>query len=172
MRLRHDLPSWIGACLAAGGLVWLYPLMADQLVLFADQEQTARAETARAEMLWPALLLAAGSGVVAARGYSLHGAIAALPLVAVVLALAMPDLFIQFFAYAFSAPVAIGSLLAAVAPLVRHGLSSVKLLAGAAVIALLVVLADVVVLLACIGVLAWVALSRLPSGRTEASALD
>lgn len=172
MTVRRDLPTWIGALLAGAGLVWLGPLMADQFVLFADQGQAAAAAAARRVMLWPSLLVAGGAVAVAVRGRPIHGAIAALPVVAVVAALVMHDTALSFLGYAFSAPVAVGSVLAAAVPLARHRIRPIALLAGAAVLALLVVIANVVVLLACIAALAWITLSELPRRPADASALD
>jgi hypothetical protein len=172
MTLRKDVTVWIGAALVGAGLVWLYPLMADQFVLFSDQGQTAAAAAARAAMPWPTLLVVVGAVVVAAMGRLVHGTVAALPLVAVVGAIVMDDTVISFFVYVFTAPVAIGSVLAAAVPLVRRKLTRGALLAGAAVIVVLVVIADVVVLLACIVAVAWIALSELPGGSRSASAVD
>ncbi len=162
MTVRNDVPTWIGAALVGAGLVWLYPLMAEQFVLFSDQDQTAAAGAARAVMPWPSLIVLVGAGIVAARGHAAHGAVVALPLLGVVGALVMEDTVISFFVYVFSAPIAIGAVLAAVAPIVREKLTPIPLLIGAAVIAVLVLIAGVVVLLACIAAVAWVTLSGLP----------
>jgi len=117
MATRHELLAWIGFGLVLGGIVWLGPLMFDQLTFFGDQAQEADAAAARALMPWPAALVAAGAGVIASGGRPLHGAVAALPLVAVALAWATPDALYQLLAYAITAPIAVGAALAVPMPL-------------------------------------------------------
>ena len=116
MAIRHDVMAWIGFGLILGGVVWLGPLMFDQMTFFGDQAQEADAAAARALMPWPALLMVAGAGLIAMSGRPLHGAIAALPLIAVALAWATPEALYQLLAYGIAAPAAAGSALAAILP--------------------------------------------------------
>ena len=175
-----DPITLVAAVCAAAGIVWLGPLMVDQFVLFADRDQGADAAAARAAMPFPAMLVAIGAAVLVARGRPVQGAVAALPLVAVLLAWTTPEALYQLLAYGMAAPAAIGALLAAMIPLHGRATSPWTLVAigivGVLAIAATPFLAGVVALAA----VAWWALSRRrehrPAGRPEAgreaSALD
>ena len=106
--------------MGAVGLVWLAPLMLDQLVFFGDQEQTRQAEASREAMLPAAGLVAAAAAGLVIRGRRWHALLVAVPvLVAVPLALAMPDAAYQLLAYGILAPAGLGALLSAAFPLPR-----------------------------------------------------
>jgi len=111
-------PVTLGAALVGiVAVVWLAPLKSDQLVLFADQEQTRQAAASRLAMLpATALLLVAAGGLLTQRR-PLHALLAALPaLVAVPLALVTPDSLYQLLAYAVVGPISLGALLSAAIP--------------------------------------------------------
>jgi hypothetical protein len=161
-----------GTLLGVIGVVWLAPLMLDQFVLFADQEQTAIASQSRRLMIWPTLFVVGAALVIAVAGRGWPATIAALPLVAVGLAHVSPQMLWQLLAYGVTAPLSIGAMLAAVAP-IRGRLSAppmlfVLLLAGLAAALTTAFLAALVV----IGLVAWWLLSRTVSGPPAASALD
>ena len=154
---------WAGAALVVSGLAWLGPLMFDQMTFFGDREQEADAAAARAMMGWPALLLAAGAGAIALSGRPLNGAVAGLPLVAVVLAWTTPAALYQLLAYGVTAPISAGSILASLRPL--DGATPRPLvLAGIAIAATLAVLATPLLAgLAVLAALTWWQLSS-PAG--------
>lgn len=159
MTTRRDVLVWVGTALVLVGIAWLGPLMFDQLTFFGDQEQEAAAEAARSLMGWPALLLAAGAGAMAVSGRTLHAAVAALPLAAVALAWATPAALYQLLAYGITAPIAVGALLATIAPLGRAA-------PGPLVLGIIVIAATLAILatpvlagLAVLAVLTWWQLS-------------
>ena len=174
MTPRRAVLAWIGFALVLAGVAWLGPLMADQMTFFGDREQVADAAAARALMPWPALLVAAGAAMLATWHRSLHAVGAALPLVAVALALVMPDTLLQLIAYFITAPIAVGSALAAALPL---GAATRR----PAIVAVIVVVAGVAILAAAAPVpggllvlasLAWWGLSSRSGHRKRPSAVD
>ena len=112
MKPRPDPLTLAGLAMAAAGIVWLAPLILDQLVFFGDRVQAADAAAARAVMPWPSLLLGVGAGLIGVRGHGVHATLAGLPLLAVLLAWATPDAGYQMLAFALSAPVALVALVA------------------------------------------------------------
>src|SRR5688500_18662345 len=111
-------PLIIGAAIIGiVGVVWLAPLMSDQLVFFGDREQTRQAAASRQAMLpAAALLLVAAAGLLSQR-LRLHAPLAALPaIVAVPLQSVAPDDAYGLLAYVMTAPIALGALLSAAAP--------------------------------------------------------
>lgn len=110
-------PLIIGAAaIGIVAVVWLAPLMSDQLVLFGDDDQTRQAAASREAMLPAAALLLLAAGLLTQR-LPLHALLAALPaLVAVPLALLTPDGLYQLLAYAAVGPIALGALLSAAIP--------------------------------------------------------
>lgn len=174
--IHRDPITLLAAVTALAGIAWLAPLMLDQLVFFADRDQTAAAEAARASMPWPAMLVAAGAIAIAARGQLLPGAVAALPLVAVLLAWTTPGAAYQLLAYGLAAPTAIGALLAAVTPL--HGTPARPWVAVAigALGAIAILASGFIGGVVALGALAWWGLSRQSGRRARArsgtSALD
>lgn len=161
-----------GAVLGIIGVVWLAPLMLDQFVLFADREQSAIAAESRGLMIWPTLLVVGAGLAIAVSGRGWPATVAALPLIAVGLAHVSPQMLWQLLAYGVTAPLSIGAMLAAVAPI--HGRLSappvlvVLLLAGLAAALTTAFLAALVI----IGLVAWWLLSRTAAGPSAASALD
>jgi hypothetical protein len=116
--MRIDLVAVAAAVLGGAALVWMAPLMVDQFVLFADREQSRQAAESRQAMAPAAAMLLVAAVAVLARGRPWHALFAALPaLVAVPLAWLLPDALYQLLAYAISAPISLGALLAIVAPL-------------------------------------------------------
>ena len=106
-------PLIIGAAIIGiVAVVWLAPLMSDQLVFFGDREQARQAEASRQAMLpAAALLLVAAAGLLAS-DVTLHALLAALPaIVAVPLQLVAPDDAYGLLAYVITAPIALGALL-------------------------------------------------------------
>jgi hypothetical protein len=147
------------------GIIWLAPLMLDQLVLFGDRQQLERAAAARTLMPAPAVVLMAGAVAIGLRGAWLHAAVAATPLVAVGLALALPDSALAIVAYAITAPAALGAVLGVTLPargrLATPAILLVIAVAGAAVL----VIGSVLAVLAALALVAWWALSRRAVGR-------
>jgi hypothetical protein len=147
------------------GLIWLAPLMFDQLVFFADRDQTRQAEASRQAMLPAAgLVLAAAVGLVM-RGRRWHALLVALPvLVAVPLAFILPSAGYQLLAYGFLAPVALSAVLSAVFPLPRSVPIAVQLV-GLGLIAILGVLGTpFIAIIALLALAVWWRLPR-PEGR-------
>jgi hypothetical protein len=118
IRGRPVDPVTLGA--AVTGIVavlWLAPLMGDQLVFFADQEQTRQAAASRQAMLPAAAVLLVAAAVLLSRRRPLRALLAALPAAtAVPLTLATPGAAYGLLAYAIIAPISLGALLSAVAP--------------------------------------------------------
>jgi hypothetical protein len=172
MPIHRDVLVWAGAALVVSGLAWLGPLMFDQMTFFADREQEADAATARALMGWPALLVAGGAGAIALSGRPLKGAVAGLPLVAVILAWTTPAALYQLLAYGITAPISTGSVLATLRPL--HGAAPRPLvLAVIAIAATLAILATPVLGgVAVLTLLTWWQLSRPTRHEEGASAVD
>ena len=111
-------PVTLGAAiLGIVAVVWLAPLMNDQLVFFGDQEQNRQAAASRQAMLPAAALLLVAAGGLLIQRRPLHALLAALPaLVAVPLALVTPDNLYQLLAYAIVGPISLGALLSAAIP--------------------------------------------------------
>jgi len=126
----------VACAIGAVGLIWLAPLMFDQLVFFGDQEQTRQAEASRGAMLPAAgLVIVAATGLVV-RGRQWHALLTALPvLVAVPFAFVMPGAAYQLLAYGILAPGALGAMLSAVFPLPRSVPMAIQLI-GLGVIAI------------------------------------
>ena len=150
--------------LAGGiGVIWLAPLMFDQLVFFADQEQTRVAAASRQAMLPPTGLVVLGAIGLGIRVTPAHGLLAALPAVtAVPLALLLPDAAYQLLAYAITAPISLGALLSAAAPPPRNVRVSVVLV-GVVFLVALTVLASPITLMVLIALVVW---WRLPARGT------
>jgi len=171
MAIRHDVLAWMGFGLILAGVVWLGPMMLDQMTFFGDRTQEAAAAAARSLMPWPAVLVAVGAGMVAAGGRPLHGAVAALPLVAVALAWATPDSLYQLVAYGITAPIAAGTALAATLPLEAAPRPLIVVLI--AIVALGALLTTPLLAgLAIVALLAWWELSRRARRAGRSSALD
>ena len=101
-------------------LVWLAPLMFDQLVFFSDQDQTLQAQASRQAMIPAAAMLLFAAFALTVRQHPWHALVVALPaLVAVPLAFLAPGAAYQLLAYGITAPIALGTLLSAVLPLPR-----------------------------------------------------
>ena len=164
MIVRHSRRAWIGLGLVIAGIVWLGPLMADQLTFFGDRRQEADAAAARSLIGWPALLVAAGAGATAASGRSLHGVVAALPLVAMVLAWTAPATLYQLLAYGITAPIAVGSVLASVVPLAGSAPRPLVMAGLVGVVGLAILATPFLAGLAVLAFLAWTGLSRMGTG--------
>lgn len=171
MPIRHDVLASMGFGLILAGVVWLGPLMLDQMTFFGDRTQEAEAAAARSLMPWPAVQVAIGAGIVATARRPLHGAVAALPLVAVALAWATPDALYQLVAYGITAPIAAGTALAATLPLETAPRPLIVVLI--AIVALAALLATPMLGgLAIVTLLAWWELSRWARRAGRSSALD
>lgn len=112
-----DLVTLGAAVTGIATVLWLAPLMGDQLVFFGDRDQTRQAEASRQAMVpAAALLLVAAAGLLSRRRH-LHALLASLPaLVAVPLSLAAPDEVYGLLAYVITAPISLGALLSAAVP--------------------------------------------------------
>ena len=154
-------PVTLGAALVGiVAVVWLAPLMSDQLVLFADQEQTRQAAASRLAMLpATALLLVAAGGLLTQRR-PLHALLSALPaLVAVPLALVTPDSLYQLVAYAVVGPISLGALLSAAIPPPPSFRVPVVMI-GAVLLVALTVLASPFTIMVLVALIVW---WRLPA---------
>lgn len=158
---RLDALAMMAAVIGIAAIVYLGPLMLDQLVLFSDQEQTRDAAVARDAMALPAGALLIASVAVLLRTTWLHGVLAALPaIVAVPLAWLAPDALFQLLAYGLTAPIAVGALLSAGAPLPRRLPQLVQLGAGAGLLALAVLGTPFVAVMTLVAGLLWWRLPR------------
>ena len=159
-RSLFDPATALLAFVGGVGLIWLAPLMADQFVLFADQEQTRTAAASRQAMPLPTALLlvgAIGSGVRVTR---MHGLLVALPaLTAVPLALLLPDALYQVLAYAITGPISLGALLSAAVPAASN-IRIPLVLGGIVLILAVTVLASPFTLMVLIALIVW---WRLPA---------
>lgn len=157
-----DPVAMAGSVVGLVGLIWLGPLMFDQLVFFADQEQTRQAEAARELMLPAAAILLAGSAALLVLTSPWHALLAAAPaLVAVPLALLAPEAAYQLVAYGITAPVAFGTLLAASVPRPRSMPTAILFVGAAVLIALALLGTPFIALLALVALVVW---WRLPEG--------
>jgi len=172
MLVRHSRRTWIGFGLVIAGIAWLGPLMMDQLTFFGDRDQESDAAAARSLMGWPTLLVATGAGATALSGRTLHGVVAALPLVAVVLAWTTPAALYQLLAYGITAPIAVGSVLASAVPLARPAPRPVVRAGLIAVAGIAILAAPVVAGMAVLALLSWSGLSRGRGSANTASAVD
>lgn len=108
-RPRFDALRVAASVIGVVTVVWMAPLMTDQLIFSADPQETGQAEMARLLMLPAALVQLAAAAVVRARGVPRFAALAALPaLIAVPVAFLVPDTGYQLVAFAFTAPLSIG----------------------------------------------------------------
>ena len=167
-RLREGRLDPLAITLSAtgiAGLAWLTPLMFDQLVFFADQEQTRQAAASRTLMLPAAALLFAASAGIGVRGLRVHALLASLPaFVAVPLALLAPGPAYQLLAYVITAPLSLGAMLSAAVPPPR--LAPTRwLIIGASVATVVALLAES--FLAPMMLLAFVVWWRLPEGTPQ-----
>ena len=161
--VRFDLVTVLLALAGGIGVIWLAPLMVDQLVLFGDQEQTRIAAASRGVMLLPTALVIIGAIGTGSRVTGMHGVLAALPaMVAVPLALLLPERLLQLLAYAVTAPISLGALLSAAAPPPKNVRLPVVLV-GVVLLVALTVLASPFTLMVLIGLIVW---WRLPNWRT------
>ena len=163
---KLDVVLGVAFALGIVGLVWLAPLMLDQLVFFSDQEQTRQAAAARRAMLPAALLLVAATAGLVVRQLRWHAVLVALPaLVAVPLAFAAPGAAYQLLAYAITAPMSLGALLSAVFPVPRAVPALIQL-AGLGMLAVMgVVATPFIAVVALVAILVW---WRLPEPQRHA----
>ena len=153
-------PVTLGAAvIGIASVIWLAPLMGDQLVFFGDQEQTRQAADSRQAMLpAAALLLLAGAGL-RSRHRPLHALLAALPaLVAVPLSLAAPDAAYGLLAYLIAAPISLGALLSAAAPPPRSVPVPILLVVAVLVVGLTVLASPFTIMVLVAAIVWW----RLP----------
>ena len=153
---RFD-PVLVGAAaLGVAGVLWLGPLVFDQLVFFGDQDQTVRAQDSRRAMVPAAAMLLVAVAALVVRERPWHALVVALPaIVAVPIALLVPSAGYQLLAYGITAPMSLGALLAAALPL-RRGLPLAIQLVGLGLLALMgIVASPVVAIIALVAVLVW-----------------
>lgn len=155
-RRRVADPLTLGvAVIGIVAVVWLAPLMSDQLVFFGDREQTRQAEASRQAMLpAAALLLVAATGLLARRR-PLHAFLVALPaLVAVPLGLLTPANAYQLLAFAVVGPISLGASLSAAIPPPRSFRVPVVVL-GAVLLLALTILASPFTIMVLIALIVW-----------------
>jgi hypothetical protein len=148
-------PLIIGAAaIGIVAVVWLAPLMSDQLVLFGDQEQTRQAAASRQAMLPAAALLLLAAGLLTQR-LRLHALLTALPaLVAVPVALLAPENLYQLLAYAVLGPISLGALLSAAIPPPRSVRVPVIVLVAVLLLAL-TILASPLTIMVLVALIVW-----------------
>ena len=149
-------PVTLGAAvIGIAAVLWLGPLMANQLVFFGDQDQTRQAAASRQAMLPVAALLIVAAAGLLARRRPLHAFLAAVPaLVAVPLSLAAPDEVYGLVGYVIAGPISLGALLSAASPPPRSVPVPILLVAAALVIGL-TVLGSPLGLIVLVGVIVW-----------------
>jgi hypothetical protein len=130
--------------------------MFDQLVFFADQDQTREAQASRQAMIPAAAILLLAAAGLTVRQRPWHALLVALPaLVAFPLALLAPGAAYQLLAYGITAPMSLGALLSAVLPVPR-ALPVVIQLVGLGIIALMgIVATPFIAIIALVAVLVW-----------------
>jgi hypothetical protein len=155
-RQQLDAAIAIASILGAVGLIWLAPLMFDQLVFFGDQDQTRQAAASREAMLPASALLLVAAAVLTVRQHPWHALVVALPaLVAVPLALLAPGAAYQLLAYGITAPMSLGALLSATVPLPR-GLPMAIQLAGFGMLALMgIASSPFIAIMALVAIVIW-----------------
>jgi hypothetical protein len=150
-----DLVTLGAAVTGIAAVLWLAPLMGDQLVFFGDQEQTRQAAASRQAMLPAAALLLVAAGGLLSRRRQLRALLAAVPaFVAVPLQLAAPDAAFGLLAYAIAAPISLGALLSAAAPPPRS-VRVPALVVGAVLLAGLTVLASPFTIMVLVALIVW-----------------
>jgi hypothetical protein len=141
---RQNLTQWdavAGAAAVASlaGLMWLGVLLLDQLVFFADAEQTRDAATARTLMLPAAGVAIAGAAVIGMRMTWVHAAAMAIPaLVCVALTWPFPGAAYGLAAFPLTAPFAIAAATAVLVPAAVRSRRDAALVTGALLVAALV----------------------------------
>jgi hypothetical protein len=145
------------------GLIWLAPLMFDQLVFFSDQDQTLRAQASRQAMILAAAILLVAATALTVRQHPWHALVVALPaLVAVPLAFLAPGAGYQLLAYGITAPTSLGALLSAVLPLPRVLPLAIQLV-GLGTLALMgIVASPFIAFVALVAFLVWWRLPETP----------
>lgn len=163
---RFDPFLTAASALGVAGLLWLGPLMFDQLVFFGDQDQTLQAAASRQAMVPAAAMLLVAAAALVVRQRPWHALVVALPaIVAVPLALLEPSAAYQLLAYGITAPSSLGALLSAVFPLPRM-LPMASQLISLGLIALMGITASpFIAILALVAVLVW---WRLPQPKHSA----
>jgi hypothetical protein len=147
------------AVIGIAAVLWLAPLMGDQLVFFGDREQTRQAEASRQAMLPAAALLLVAAGGLLSRRRHLRALLAAVPaFVAVPLQLAAPDAAYGLLAYVIAAPISLGALLSAAAPPPRSAPVPILLVAAALVLGLTVLASPFTIMVLVAAIVWW----RLP----------
>lgn len=158
------------AFVGMAGLIWMGPLMVDQFVLFADQEQTRRAAESRALMLPAAALTLLAAAILLAHGRAWHAALVAASVIAPAVAWLAPDTLYQLVAFVLLAPLAAGALLSTILPLPHDVSLLVRLVAVGTVLAFGMVASPFVAMMTLLGAAAWWRFSIV--GAEPASALD
>ena len=144
-----------GAIIGIVGVVWLAPLMSDQLVFFGDQEQTRQAAASQQAMVPAAALLLVAAAGSLARRRPLHALLVALPaLVAVPPVLLTPANAYQLLAFAVVGPISLGASLSAASPPPRSFRVPVVVL-GAVLLLALTILASPFTIMVLIALIVW-----------------
>ena len=172
MTPRRDWLAWTGLGLALAGIVWLAPLMLDQLVFFGDREQLSEAESARALMAVPAVLIAGCAVLLGRRVGPLVGGAVALPLVAVALAWIIPEALYQLLVYGITAPIAFGAVLAGCLPLDDAARRPLGVAAIAVIVIGSIAATPFIALLGGVTLATWWSLSGAARRGATASAID
>ena len=163
---RQALTKWdavaaVATAASLGALLWLGVLLLDQLVFFADDEQTRDAATARLLMLPAAGVTLAAAAVVGWRTTRAHGAAIGLPaLASVTVTWLFPGAAYGLVAFALTAPFAIAAATAAFVPAAVRSRRSAALVTGVLLVAALAATAilgvmPLLVLLPAAAMVAW-----------------
>jgi len=134
--IQWDAVAAVAAVASLAVVMWLGVLVVDQLVFFADAEQTRDAATARVLML-PALVVAlVAAAVVGWRTSRVHGAALALPALASVISTwPFPGAAYGLVALPLTAPIAIGAATAVLIPAAVRSRRDAALLTGVLLVA-------------------------------------
>lgn len=169
--VRRTTPfAAVATFIGMAGLIWMGPLMVDQFVLFADQEQTRRAAESRVLMLPAAALTLSAAAILLAQGRAWHAALVSSATIAPAVAWLAPDTLYQLVAFLLLAPVATGTLLSTILPLPHDVPLLVRLIVVGTLLAFGMVASPFMAMMAVLGAAAWWRLSII--GAEPAAALD
>jgi hypothetical protein len=163
---RFDPFLTAAAALGVAGVLWLGPLMFDQLVFFGDQDQTLRARASRGAMVPAAAMVLVAAAGLMVRQHPWHALLVALPaIVAVPLALLVPSAAYQLLAYGMTAPMSLGALLSAALPLPRVVPMAIQLVSLGLLALMGIIASPFIAIIALVAVLVW---WRLPEPNRSA----
>jgi hypothetical protein len=156
-----DAVAGAAAAASVGAMLWLGVLLLDQLVFFADAEQTRDAATARTLMLPAAGVALAGAAMFGSRTTWVYAAALALPaVVCVTLTWLFPGAAYGLVAFPLTAPFAVAAATAILVPAAVRSRREAALVTGVLLVAALAAtsilgILPLVVLLPAAAMVAW-----------------